>query len=171
MEPFEALSLCAEIAIAITGFSGVVLVLGERHGGESTEVDRMLFRMLFTASLIPLGIIAVAFILDASTFEHPAIWRTCSIIHLLAVSAVWMFNYHANRRAHSAEGETKAFRFFVRRRGGAVLSTCALVVMGLQLANAINLHSFWPVLVAIWWAIAVSLVAFVGLLFSARTSP
>jgi hypothetical protein len=27
MEPFEALSLCAEIAIAITGFSGVVLVL------------------------------------------------------------------------------------------------------------------------------------------------
>jgi hypothetical protein len=32
--------------------------------------------------------------------------------------------------------------------------------------NAVSLHSFWPVLTAVWWSIGVSLFAFVNLIFS-----
>jgi hypothetical protein len=41
--------------------------------------------------------------------------------------------------------------------------------MILQRANAIVLHAFWPVLVAAWWGIALSLFSFVGLLSPPRT--
>ena len=53
MGPFEALSLCGEVDIAITGFSGVVLVFGERGGAACGEVDRVRFRMLFTGMASP----------------------------------------------------------------------------------------------------------------------
>jgi hypothetical protein len=170
MEPFEALSLCAEIAIAITGFSGVVLVFADRSGSASTEFDRFLFRTLFTATCIPLGLIAVAFILEASAFERATIWRTCSTIHLVAVSANMLFNRLVVSGARTVEANHRAPRFFGEWRAGAVVVVGALLVMALQLANVIGLHSFWPVLVAVWWAIAVSLLAFVSLLFFARAA-
>jgi hypothetical protein len=38
--------------------------------------------------------------------------------------------------------------------------------IGLSIWNALSHHSFWPVLTVVWWGIAVSLFAFVGLIFS-----
>ena len=38
----------------------------------------LLFRTLFTATLIPLGLVAVAFVLNASMFERAVIWHTRS---------------------------------------------------------------------------------------------
>lgn len=170
MEAFEALTLCAEIAIAITGFSGVVLIFGERPGRASGRLDHALFRTLFTASLIPLGIVAIAFILEAAAIERTATWRVSSLIHLLAVTTVSVFNIRAVRSAHSA-GESEQEQSLVGlRRGGAVVLVGALVVVCLQLANVISFHSFWPVLVAVWWGIAVSLAAFVALLFQSRAA-
>jgi len=168
MEPFETLSLCAEIAIAITGFSGVVLVFSERSGGTSPESDRFLFRTLFTASLIPLGLIAVAQILDASELERAATWRISSIVHLLAAPLAAFFNIRDARRGTQAE-KARIPRELQRLMRWVLLG--ALLVLGLQLANAISLHSFWPVLIAVWWGIAVSLSAFVSLLSTARAAP
>jgi hypothetical protein len=163
MEPFERLSLCAEIAIAITGFSGVVLVFSEQSGGTSPESDRFLFRTLFTASLIPLVLIAVAQILDASELERPTTWRISSTVHLLAAPLAAFFNIRDARRGDQAEmARIPSFMRWV------LLG--ALLVLGLQLANAISLHSFWPVLIAVWWGIAVSLSAFSSLLFTARAA-
>ena len=53
-------------------------------------------------------------------------------------------------------------------RLGVGVLTGALLVLGLQLANSIWLHAFWPVLTAVWWGIAVALFAFISLLFRAR---
>jgi hypothetical protein len=170
LEPLEALSLCAEIAIAITGFSGVVLVLGDRTAGAPVGIEQIMFRTLFTATLIPLGIIAVAFILDASTFEPTAIWRILSTIHVLAVSAISFFNIRAVAQARSTEDRLPGPDSAAMSRVGAAVFFGAFLVMALQLANAITLHSFWPVLVAVWWAIAVSLFAFVGLLGFSRAT-
>lgn len=165
MEVFEALSLCAEIAIAITGFSGVVLVFGERAGRPARHLDRVLFRTLFTASLIPLGVVAIAFILEAAAIERTVTWRVSSLIHLLAVSAVSVFNFRAMRGVRPTSVPEEERRLVQLRRGGTVVFAGALVVLALQLGNVVSFHSFWPVLVAVWWGIAVSLAAFVALLF------
>jgi hypothetical protein len=167
MEPFETLSLCAEIAIAITGFSGVVLVFRKQSGGASPESDRFLFRTLFTASLIPLGLIAVAQILDASGIERPITWRICSTVHLLGAPLAAFFNVRDVRRGTQADID-RVRKGLQRHMRWVLLG--ALLVFGLQLANAIGLHSFWPVLIAVWWGIALSLSAFVSLLFTARAA-
>ena len=165
MDPFEALSLCGEIAIAITGFSGVVVVLGERAGSTRSEVDRVRFRLLVSATLTPLALVALAFILDAAMIDRAATWRICSIAYALSVSTTAYLNVRAGARADSGDPEMLVPRFSNVWRGGAVALTGAIIVMLLQLANAISLHAFWPVLVAAWWGIALSLFAFVGLLF------
>ena len=170
MEPFEALSLCGEIAIAITGFSGVVLVFGERSGGAWAEIDRVRFRMLFTGTLTALGLIALAFILDASALERSVTWRSCSAVYVVSASVTTFFSVRAAARVDSGNPNLQIPRFGTVWRGGAVALLCAVLVMGLQFVNAVSVHSFWPVLVAAWWGSAVSLFAFVGLLFSSHVA-
>jgi len=170
MQPFEALSLCGEIAIAITGFSGVVLVFGGRGGESWGEVDRVRFRMLFTGTLTPLGLIALASILDAFQLSQSSIWRTCSAVYLVTASATAFLNVREASRADSGDPDLQVPRFTNVWRGGAVALAIAVVVLALQLANAASMQSFWPVLVAVWWGISLSLFAFVGLVFPARAA-
>ena len=151
MEPFDALSLCAEVAIAILGFSGIVVVFG---GYSHDETSEGLFQTLFRGTLIPLGIIAIASILDAAALERAQIWRICSAIQAVALSLVLV----------SAQSPI--------RRGGRVAPRMrlpivgAIAVLSLSIWNAASHHAFWPVLLVVWWAIGVSLFAFVGLIFS-----
>ena len=170
MEPFEALSLCGEIAIAITGFSGVVFVFGERGGEGWGEVDRVRFRMLFTGTLIPLTLIALASVLDSSQMSQGSIWRTCSAVYLVTASATAFLNVRAARRASSGDPNLQVLRFASIWRGGAIALAIAVLVLALQLANVVSIQSFWPVLVAVWWGISLSLFAFVGLVFPARAA-
>ena len=170
MEPFDALSLCGEIAIAITGFSGVVLVFGERSGIEWSEVDRVRFRMLFTGTITPLGLIALAFVLAAAELAEPLTWRLCSLAYAVSALTTAYFNLRAAARADAQDPDLQLPRFQSIWRGGAVALFAALLVICLQLTNLVVLHAFWPVLVAAWWGIALSLFAFVGLLFPARAA-
>lgn len=168
MAPFEALALCAEIAIGITGFSGVVLVFRERDS-ERAGLQPILFRTLFTATLIPLGLIAVAFVMDAAAIEPSVTWRICSAIHALAVCATASLNFRDVLRARRAQADSLGRPSQLVAKGGLAVLAIALLVIGLQVVNAISLHAFWPFLVAVWWGIAVSLFAFVGLLFAGRS--
>jgi hypothetical protein len=165
VDPFEALSLCAEIAIAITGFSGVVLVFDRRVGNASAELRRVTFRTLITATLVPLGLIGVAFVLEAGGIQRPAIWRICSSVHVVAVTSITLINALASGAEVAGEVRSR----FVRRPGWGALAGIMLAgvvtVVGLQVANAVHFHAFWPVLTAIWWGIGVSLVAFASLVF------
>ena len=170
MDAFESLSLCAEIAIAITGFSGVVLVFSDHAGGPRPPLDRVLFRTLFTASLIPLGLVAIATVFEAAGVQHATIWRLCSATHAVAVSATAILNARSAAAARSREPEAQIQRSMFVVRGGVVVLVVAFLVLCLQLANVFSLHTFWPVLVAVWWGLAVSLFSFVSLLFFTRAA-
>ena len=151
MEPFDALFLCAEVAIAILGFSGIVVVLG-RISPENDGPSN--FQTLFRGTLGPLGIIAVASVLDAAALERGHVWRICSAIHAVTFCVILAFAHPAIRR----RGNLAPGMWFPLVGGIAML--------GLSIWNALSHHSFWPVLTVVWWAIAVSLFAFVGLIFS-----
>lgn len=163
MDPFGALALCGEIAIAIIGFSGIVLVFG-RSRADWDDVDRVRFRMLFTATLLPIGIIAIAFILDAAAVDRVSIWRSCSAIHALMALLIAFANVRAASRIESGDNDLQLPRFKTIWRGGAITLSLVLVIVGIQALNAVSLHAFWPVLLAIWWGIALSLVSFVSLM-------
>jgi hypothetical protein len=169
VEPFDALGLCAEVAIAVTGFSGVVLVFGERGDRVWTDVDRIRFRILFTGTFNGLGVVGLAFILGAAGFESAAMWRICSLVYFLVASTTAVLNLRAGALADARESDLRVPRIGKIWVGGAVALLCAVLVLILQLANAISLHAFWPVLVAVWWVIALSLFAFVGLVAPSRS--
>jgi len=155
LEPIDALSLCAEVAIAILGFSGIVVVFG---GYSHDETSRDLFHTLFRGTLVALGIVAIASILDAAALERGQIWRICSAIHVVAMCAILGNALSATRRA-----STVPPRMWPLLIG-------AIAVLSLSIWNAVSHHSFWPVLAVVWWAIGVSLFAFVGLIFSKATA-
>ncbi len=163
MDQFDALSLCGEIAIAIIGFSGIVLVFG-RSRTDWDEVDRLRFRMLFTATLLPMGIIASAFILDAGGVSRGLTWQCCSAIHALMASFIAFVNVRAGARMDTGRSDLQIPRFNTVWRGGAIQLSIAFLVIVLQVFNVIVLHAFWPVLLAVWWGIALSLIAFIGLM-------
>ena len=151
MEPFGALSLCAEVAVAILGFSGIVVVFGQF----SYDGDRQgFFHTLFRGTLSPLGIIAIASVLDAAALERDLIWRACSALHAVILCAILV-----RARSTAQPGYTPTL-------GQILTGIGAFVVLGLSMWNAVSLHSFWPVLTAVWWSIGVSLFAFVNLIFS-----
>lgn len=160
MEPFDALSLCGEVAIAITGFSGVVLVFG-RHGDDATRIESILFRTLFSGSLIALALVAVASILHGAGLAAPLTWRLCSGFHAIALVASVFFS----RPSWPDEGDRGPA---IMGRGGPVILIGAITSVSLSIANAIWIQAFWPVVTVVWWAIAVSLWAFVSLVFRAR---
>jgi hypothetical protein len=151
LEPFDALFLCAEVTIAILGFSGIVVVFG-RISPESDGPSN--FRTLFRATLTPLGIIAIASILDAAALERGQIWRICSAIDTVAICVILAFSQSAIRRSGRVA------------RGMWLPLVGGFAEIGLSIWNALSHHSFWPVLTVVWWGIAVSLFAFVGLIFS-----
>jgi hypothetical protein len=156
LEPFDALSVCAEVTIAILGFSGIVVVFGRN----SPESDRLsLFPALFRGTLVPLGIIAIASVLDAAGLERSQIWRICSALHSVALCVILANAVSAiRRRGQLAQGMRLPF-------------VGAIAVLSLSIWNAFIHHSFWPVLAVVWWAIGVSLLAFVRLIFSKDTIP
>jgi hypothetical protein len=151
LEPFDALSLCAEVTIAILGFSGIVVVFG-RYAHDETGLS--LFHTLFRGTLIPLAVIAIASILDAAALGGSQIWRICSAFHAVALCLILVSAQSAIRRGG---------RFEPRMRLPMV---GAIAVLSLSIWNAVSHHSFWPVLLVVWWAIGVSLFAFVSLIFS-----
>jgi hypothetical protein len=151
LEPFDALSLCGEVTIAILGFSGIVVVFG----GHSRDVARQsYFYTLFRGTLSPLGIIAIASVLDAAAVERGLIWRACSALHAVILCTILV-----RARLTAQPGYTPSV-------GEKLTMIGAVVVLGLSMWNTVSLQSFWPVLTVVWWSIGVSLFAFVNLIFS-----
>jgi len=55
MEPGEALSTAAQIAVALAGFASVVVVFRRESVHEWSPVDKFRLRLLLTNSILPLA--------------------------------------------------------------------------------------------------------------------
>jgi hypothetical protein len=78
MEPGEALSTAAQIAVALAGFAGVVVVFRRESVHEWSAVDKLRLRFLLTNSILPLGLCMLGLLLLTMKPVPPAIWRWCS---------------------------------------------------------------------------------------------
>src|SRR5205823_5989842 len=56
MEPGEALGIAAQIAVALAGFAGVVVVFRRESVHEWSGVDKLRLRLLLANSILPLGL-------------------------------------------------------------------------------------------------------------------
>jgi hypothetical protein len=77
MEPSEALSTAAQIAVALAGFAGVVAVFRRDSVHDWTPIDKSRLRLLLTNSILPLALCVIGLLLTVK--QAPAgIWRWCS---------------------------------------------------------------------------------------------
>src|SRR5205823_12229016 len=87
MEPGEALTAAAQIAVALAGFAGVVVAFRSRSLHEWSPRDKFRLWLLLGNALVPLFSCLFGMLLLTIKPTPFSIWRWCSGCSLVLVSA------------------------------------------------------------------------------------
>ena len=157
-EPAETLMLLVEAAVALAGFSGVVVVFGRRSAGEWSELERTrLINLLVSAFSVLFLSLAALLLLHARV--APAItWRIGSGAILLLIVYQSIVLVRRLRSSLPDDPEVSGIRLRVFFSSGHV------IVVLLNLANLVVLEEFWPFLAALVWLFGLGCSAFARLL-------
>lgn len=155
----EILIGITEVAVALAGFTGVVVVFGSRSEGNWHAGDRLRLGFLLEASLTAGAFSLLALILYTSIDEAMA-WRICS--------AVWagfmLISLYTSRlkiqKNHAAHGDTD-------RIANKIVFFLFLILIVVQIFNALYLHQFAPLLAAIILNLAGAAMQFTRLIRAA----
>ena len=163
-DPVETLRLLVEAAVAVAGFSGVVVVLGRRAAGKWSEVERIYLDNVLVTSLTVLFLSLLMLVLLHAGLEPHAAWRTGSGVWCLicAYQLVKRFRQHLRIAGDDPQ-----------RVGNVALAIIyvgtAIMLLG-GLANSVAFAEFWPFLAAQVWLFGIACDSFVRLLtFRARS--
>ncbi len=140
MEPGEALSTAAQIAVALAGFAGVVVVFRRESVHDWTPIDKFRLRLLLTNSILPLALCVIGMLLLTVRPAPRGIWRWCSGT---AVVIVVPFAITASRTFRKLDPQqlqnelATGFAFYL-------LGLLGTAVVLLQFFNIAILNAFWP---------------------------
>lgn len=156
MEPGEALGVAAQIAVALAGFAGVVVVFRSESVHDWSAVDKFRLRLLLTNSLLPLVFCMLGMLLLTVKPMPAGIWRWCSgfaflISLLFGVTMTRLFRrFDAGQLER--EGATQLVFYFFGSLG--------IIAMLLQLYNVAFLGGFWPFYATIFVQLVTALFQF-----------
>ena len=157
MQPSEALSTSAQVAVTLAGFAGVVVAFRSRSVHEWSKIDKFRLQILLTNSVAPFVLSILAMVLLLTTLDVVTIWRLCSVFTFVLVVATGSSYRTAIRRFPREE-----FKASGPRR--AILYTASVFAIGvtlLQLYNVITLQTFWPFFAAIATLLVLAILQFV----------
>jgi hypothetical protein len=154
MEAEGILTTLAEVAIAIAGFSGIVVALQNRTVVWS-EMDELRFSMLLQVSFGGVLFSFVPIVLYLMHPSEPFVWRWSSGLWLVYIACTTAYRVPQSRIVVSAPGSNAAVRFMF-----IVFCTSAL----LQVANVVWLRVSWPHVVTVMLSLLLAFVLFVRLL-------
>jgi hypothetical protein len=154
MQAFDVLSILAQLAIAITGFSGVVSVFSPNAGATLGNPAYVRLVSLLTASLSAFVLCVVAILLLIASIQEEIVWRIVSLLVALE-RAAWLSRFVRNRIVFLDAGQTLFF-FYIFSAGGAIAVLLASV-------NAAALGMFWPFAYCVVWYLIESSFVFVRL--------
>jgi hypothetical protein len=156
MEPSEALSTAAQIAVALAGFAGVVVVFRRESVHEWSPVDKLRLRLLLTNSILPLVLCMIGLLLLVIRPVPAGIWRWCSgfafvVFLLFAITMTKMFRRLDLRRIRGERATQFVFYLF---------GTVGIAANLLQLYNTAFLGVFWPFFTGIVFQLVTAMVQF-----------
>jgi hypothetical protein len=156
MEPGEALGIAAQIAVALAGFAGVVVVFRRESVHEWSPPDKLRLRFLLINSTLPLVLCMVGLLLLTIKPIPPEIWRWCSgfafVVSLLLVATTMKIFRRLDLRQIQRERATRFVFYLFGAFGTAVLL--------LQLYNGVFLGAFWPFFTAIMFQLVTAIFQF-----------
>ncbi len=156
----EVLIGITEIAVALAGFTGVVVVFGSRSSGSWHPGDRLRLGFLLEASLTA-GAFALLALLAYTTLPSE---RTAWVLTSALWSAYMMISLYRSRLRIR---ENLAHHQDVDNTANHVVSALFLVTIGVQLVNIIAWGTFAPVLAALVLNLAGAAMQFARLIRSA----
>jgi hypothetical protein len=162
MQPSEALSASAQVAVTLAGFAGVVVAFRSGSVHEWSYLDKFRLRILLSNSAVPFILSMVAMVLASTALDQSRLWQVCSILTFVTIIVV-------GRRISGGLRQLSSEEF--RKGGGSYLvfysgSLLGIIITLLQLYNAIVLKTFWPFFAAIAGQLLLGMVQFVLLVFA-----
>jgi hypothetical protein len=166
MQPSEALSASAQIAVTLAGFAGVVVAFRSGSIHEWSRMDRFRLEILLSNSALPFVLSILGMVMAATSISQPTIWRWCSLIAFIITAArgqALSKTYRAFSHEEIKASRTRKWIFYSA-------SLVGIAATLLQLYNVIRLQTFWPFFTVIATWLCLALVQFV-LLVTARHEP
>ncbi len=156
MEPGEALGIAAQIAVALAGFAGVVVVFRRESVHEWSPIDKLRLRLLLINSILPLVLCMLGLLLLTIRPVSAGIWRWCSgfafVVSLLfAITMTKMFRRLDLRQIQRERATRFVFYLF---------GTFGIAANLLQLYNAVFLGLFWPFFTGIVFQLVTAMFQF-----------
>jgi len=156
MEPGEALGIAAQIAVALAGFAGVVVVFRREAVQEWSGIDKLRLRLLLANSMLPLGLSMLALLLLTIKPMPPEIWRWCSGILLVVTISFVTLTTKSFRRLNLPNAQ----RDRVTRLIFLLFGVFGMAAMLLQLYNITLLAAFWPFFAGIVYQLVMAMAQF-----------
>jgi hypothetical protein len=157
MQPSEALSASAQVAVTLAGFAGVVVAFRNRSVHEWSKIDKFRLQILLTNSAVPFVLSILAMVLLSTSLDIVTIWRLCSLFTFVMLVATGSSYGTALRRFPREKFKASGGRRAVLYTG----SLLAVAVTLLQLYNVIRLQLFWPFFAALATLLVLAMIQFV----------
>jgi hypothetical protein len=156
MEPGESLGIAAQVAVALAGFAGVVVVFRREAVHEWSAVDKLRLRLLLANSILPLCLCLLGLLLLTIKPVPPGIWRWCSGVAFIVslLFPITMTKYFRRLDVRQVQRE-RATRFVFYLFG--ILGIAANL---LQLYNTAFVGVFWPFFTGIVFQVVTALFQF-----------
>jgi hypothetical protein len=156
MEPGEALSTAAQIAVALAGFAGVVVAFRSGPLHEWSLLDKYRLWLLLANALVPFFTCLLGILLLTIRPTPLTIWRWgsgCSSLLILVFGIL-------SRRQQSQVGPALIKEVGTYRYLFYLLGILGIAVGILQVYNALVWGVFWPFYLAIVFQLAVGVLQF-----------
>ena len=163
MQPSEALSTAAQVAVALAGFAGIIVAFRTGSVHEWELVDKFRLRLLLTNSAFALTFSLFGILLLSTDLEPSWRWRVCSLIALaITVPFAVRTSATANRLTQYRAGSARMMYYMF-----ASLGTAALL---LQIAN-LFINAFWPFFATIFVHLVAATFQFVRMIVFSHDPP
>ncbi len=160
MDFVELLIGIAEIAVALAGFTGVVVTFGSRSQGAWHPGDRLRLSFLLMASLTAAGFALLSLLALSSNLAEPTVWSALSALWALFMCwSLWASRQQMQQAADVHQD--------IDKLTNAITTTCFVLLIFVQILNATLWHEFYPFLAAIMLNLVGAAMQFARLIRSA----
>lgn len=139
MQPGEVLGIAAQIAVALAGFAGVVVVFRRESIHEWSPLDKFRLQSLLTNSILPLGLCMIALLLLTVEPALTGVWRWCSSVAFVVLVLFGIATTKGFRRLDVKQSQSVSSNFIFY-----LFAILGIGVTLLQLCNAVWFGGFWP---------------------------
>src|SRR6266851_1969294 len=91
VQPSEALSASAQVAVTLAGFAGVVVAFRNRSVHEWSKIDKFRLQILLTNSAVPFVLSILAMVLLSTSLDLQTVWPFFAAIATLLALAMIQF--------------------------------------------------------------------------------